>query len=215
MTSRLQNRRDTATNWTTNNPTLAAGELGYETDTKKIKIGDGSTAWTSLAYYVTGTGGETLLSTTTLSGTSTTISSIDQTYKSLIIVIENLIVSSQTAVLFEINGLSNGGWWTAGGYGNTSGVNQANTPFTVDGWTGNVIATGPVTGSIRIDDYASTATGSYKATIGAGNFYHTSQGQVGWFNAGGWVTSSAITSLTIKSNGTPTLTGTIKLYGVN
>lgn len=55
MTSRLQNRRDTATNWTTNNPTLAAGELGYETDTKKIKVGDGSTAWTSLAYAATGT----------------------------------------------------------------------------------------------------------------------------------------------------------------
>ena len=213
MTSRLQNRRDTATNWTTNNPTLAAGELGYETDTKKIKIGDGSTAWTSLAYYVTGTGGETLLSTTTLSGTSTTISSIDQTYKSLIIVIENLIVSSQTSVLFAINGLSNGGFWT-GLYNNTF-CYQSNQPFQVDGYTGNVIATGPLTGSIRIDDYASTATGSYKATIGAGNFYHTSLGQVGWFNAGGWVTSSAITSLTIKSNSTPTLTGTIKLYGVN
>ena len=55
MTSRLQQRRDTAANWTTNNPTLAAGELGYETDTKKIKVGDGSTAWTSLAYAATGT----------------------------------------------------------------------------------------------------------------------------------------------------------------
>ena len=50
MTTRLQQRRDTAANWTSNNPTLAAGEIGYETDTKKFKIGDGSTAWTSLAY---------------------------------------------------------------------------------------------------------------------------------------------------------------------
>lgn len=50
MTTRLQQRRDTASNWTSNNPTLAAGEIGYETDTKKFKIGDGSTAWTSLAY---------------------------------------------------------------------------------------------------------------------------------------------------------------------
>jgi len=50
MTTRLQQRRDTAANWTSNNPTLAAGEIGYETDTKYFKVGDGSTAWTSLAY---------------------------------------------------------------------------------------------------------------------------------------------------------------------
>jgi hypothetical protein len=43
-------RRDTAANWTTANPTLLAGEIGIESDTEKIKIGDGSTAWTSLAY---------------------------------------------------------------------------------------------------------------------------------------------------------------------
>ena len=38
-------RRDTASNWTSNNPTLLDGEFGWETDTKKLKIGDGSTAW--------------------------------------------------------------------------------------------------------------------------------------------------------------------------
>jgi hypothetical protein len=43
-------RRDTAANWTSTNPTLASGEPGLETDTGKIKYGDGSTAWTSLAY---------------------------------------------------------------------------------------------------------------------------------------------------------------------
>jgi hypothetical protein len=60
MTSRLQNRRDTAANWTSNNPTLAAGELGLETDTTKYKIGDGTTAWNSLAYaYTAGAAGAT------------------------------------------------------------------------------------------------------------------------------------------------------------
>ena len=60
MTSRLQNRRDTAANWTSNNPTLGAGEIGYETDTAKYKIGTGSTAWTSLAYaYTAGVQGTT------------------------------------------------------------------------------------------------------------------------------------------------------------
>lgn len=46
----LQHRRDTAANWTSKDPTLAAGELGFETDTLKFKIGDGATAWTVLAY---------------------------------------------------------------------------------------------------------------------------------------------------------------------
>ena len=50
MAVQIQFRRDTAANWTSENPTLAAGELGYETDTGNIKIGDGSTAWTSLGY---------------------------------------------------------------------------------------------------------------------------------------------------------------------
>jgi hypothetical protein len=43
-------RHDTATNWTSYNPTLAVGEVGLETNTKKFKIGDGATAWTSLGY---------------------------------------------------------------------------------------------------------------------------------------------------------------------
>jgi hypothetical protein len=60
MTARLQNRRDTAANWTANNPTLAAGEIGLETDTAKYKMGDGTTAWNSLAYaYTAGAAGAT------------------------------------------------------------------------------------------------------------------------------------------------------------
>jgi len=50
MAAIIQFRRDTAANWTSNNPTLAAGEIGYESDNERYKVGDGSTAWTSLAY---------------------------------------------------------------------------------------------------------------------------------------------------------------------
>ena len=46
----IQLRRDTAANWTSEDPTLAAGEMGFETDTGKFKIGTGSTAWASLSY---------------------------------------------------------------------------------------------------------------------------------------------------------------------
>lgn len=47
----MQQRRDTAANWSSANPTLLEGELGFETDTKKAKLGDGSSAWNSLSYY--------------------------------------------------------------------------------------------------------------------------------------------------------------------
>jgi hypothetical protein len=53
MAQRIQLRRDTAANWTSVNPTLAQGEYGYETDTNKFKVGDGSTAWNSLNYNST------------------------------------------------------------------------------------------------------------------------------------------------------------------
>jgi hypothetical protein len=42
----------TAASWTSNNPTLLAGEIGVESDTRKAKVGDGSTAWNALAYMV-------------------------------------------------------------------------------------------------------------------------------------------------------------------
>ena len=58
MATQIQIRRDTSTNWTANNPTVSEGEVAYETDTRKLKIGDGATAWTTLPYF-TGTGGVT------------------------------------------------------------------------------------------------------------------------------------------------------------
>jgi hypothetical protein len=54
MAKRIQIRRDTAANWTSSNPILAQGEFGYETNTKKFKIGDGITAWSSLSYFTSG-----------------------------------------------------------------------------------------------------------------------------------------------------------------
>ena len=50
MAQQIQLRNDTAANWTSANPILAAGEFGIETDTLKYKLGNGSTAWASLSY---------------------------------------------------------------------------------------------------------------------------------------------------------------------
>jgi len=55
--TRQAQRRDTAANWTAVNPVLLSGEWGLETDTRKLKIGDGVTAWNALAYNGSTPGG--------------------------------------------------------------------------------------------------------------------------------------------------------------
>jgi len=50
MAIKIQVRRGTAANWTSTNPTLSVGELAYETDTGKMKVGTGSAVWTALPY---------------------------------------------------------------------------------------------------------------------------------------------------------------------
>ena len=50
MPAVIKPRRDTAANWASVNPTLAAGEIGYDSTNKQFKIGTGSTAWTSLPF---------------------------------------------------------------------------------------------------------------------------------------------------------------------
>lgn len=54
MIRTIQLRRSTKPEWMSRNPVLAAGEQGYEIDTGRLKIGDGSTRWTDLDYF-TGT----------------------------------------------------------------------------------------------------------------------------------------------------------------
>jgi len=85
VVTQIQVRRGTAAQWTSANPTLAAGEWGLETDTLKTKIGNGSTAWTSLAYQGAGTV-TSITAGTGLSGgtiTSTGTIAIDSTVATL------------------------------------------------------------------------------------------------------------------------------------
>jgi hypothetical protein len=51
MATRMQQRRGTAAQWTAANPILAAGEIGFETDTSKFKMGNGSSTWGNLQYF--------------------------------------------------------------------------------------------------------------------------------------------------------------------
>ncbi len=50
---RIRLKTGTATQWTTADPTLKKGEFGVESDTGRIKVGDGSNVWSSLSYMTT------------------------------------------------------------------------------------------------------------------------------------------------------------------
>jgi hypothetical protein len=85
VVTQIQIRRGTASQWTSTNPTLASGEQGFETDTGKMKIGNGSTAWNSLSYIGAGTV-TSITAGTGLSGgtiTSTGTIAIDSTVATL------------------------------------------------------------------------------------------------------------------------------------
>ena len=71
MATVIQVKRGTASAWTSANTVLTAGEIGFESDTKKMKVGDGSTAWTSLAYTATDGDITAVVAGTGLSGGST------------------------------------------------------------------------------------------------------------------------------------------------
>lgn len=51
MAWQIQQRRGTAADWTATNPVLAQGEIGYETDKNRMKLGDGTSTWTNLPYF--------------------------------------------------------------------------------------------------------------------------------------------------------------------
>ena len=115
VVTQIQVRRGTASQWTSANPTLAAGEWGYESDTGKVKIGNGTTAWTSLSYQGnagtvtsitagTGLSGGTITSSGTVAiDTATTVDvSTAQTLtnKTLTAPVINLALNAQTGTTY-------------------------------------------------------------------------------------------------------------------
>lgn len=52
MAVKFKLRRGPAAEWTTDNPILAAGEPGLETDTGLFKVGNGSVRWQGLPYFL-------------------------------------------------------------------------------------------------------------------------------------------------------------------
>jgi hypothetical protein len=201
------------------NAGTTAGDIDYYTSaTAKARVGIGSSgqvlavsggvpAWTTVS-----SGGMTLLSTTTLSGASTTISSISGSYNQLYGIVYG--VSNATAdgqMRMALNGVTSGV--------TQFGTNAATTVFTdtndylLFAGGGQIITRTNTTNawSFIIDNYASTA--SLKPILCYGMFYETTTRRA-YLRAGGYESTSAITSLVLSNSGGAWSTGTVLLYGV-
>jgi hypothetical protein len=176
MATQIQFRRDTAANWTSNNPTLAIGEAGFETDTRKIKIGDGSTVWTSLNYVsgygaIPGSDGQIVFNDSGILGANSNFSYISGN-------ILNVGSTISTSANVHITGAIKD---SSGDYG-TSGQVLSSTGTGIDwidgGGSWELVETLTITGSptaVDFDQWDDLATHEYAITMDGVTFAATSQ----------------------------------------
>jgi hypothetical protein len=204
------------------NPSTTLGDIEYRSSTSNVntRLGIGSAGQVLTvasgvpSWATTAAGGMTLLSTTTLSGASVTISSIDQTYKNLFILFNNpfhttasrkfIIKPNGTASIadFTFNSYTNGTTVSNGGVLSTDLNTNVNIDTTTNATT-NVSA-------LTICNYTDAVFGKPFHWYG-----RQSTNSYLWQFAGVFKTASAISSLDIGTDGSGTFSGgTVLVYGV-
>ena len=171
--------------------------LGVGSNDQVLSVSGGAPAWVTPA----GGGGMTLLSTTSLSGASTTISSISQDYESLLITGENIKTVNNLGYIYVPT--SYGVWWDQASIGAGESIFRQ-----VVTW-GNANNTGAF--AIQIFNYKetnSTGSNSYVST------HYSASSRVG-ANFGAFNGQSGVTSFTLTSGGgAGNLSGTVKIWGI-
>lgn len=167
-----------------------------------------STTATGLKWATPSSGGMTLLSTTTLSGTSTVVSSINQTYTNLYVFITGITANGTYYPRINPNGTAGQGFYVSVGAGIVDQNSNSQGLTSGTAWQTTAINNLVLT----INNYASTSQNKYLALGGASN---VSAGTA-FLTYGLLNTTSAITSLTMTTvAGTASFTGgTMYVYGV-
>jgi hypothetical protein len=186
--------------------------LGIGTAGQVLRVNSGATApeWATPA-----TGGLTLLSTTSLTGPTTSITSINQGYKSLFMVIYGVTNATANGVMrVAPNGNTIGCSYVSTDSVGASFVSSVNRVTYLNlGTTAWLRTTTNNVATIRIDNYTSST--NYKS-LNAYGYAEETGGSVMSFNIGGaFVSNTAITSLDFSNAGGNLSAGTVLLYGVN
>jgi hypothetical protein len=173
-----------------------------------------STAANGVAWATAASGGMTLLSTTTLSGATTTISSISGSYKSLVAFIRNPLPSldgEQFQVRFNSDSAARYRYRQTSETTGTATFSQNYIALTSN--QDNAVSNGFI--KLEIIDYANTATWKICQSTGWTNDATTTTSNVNFATFGVYNQTGAITSLTFFYNGGNITSGTVLLYGVN
>ena len=182
----------------------------------QVLTADSSTA-TGLKWATPSSGGMTLLSTTALtSGSTATISSINQSYKNLYVIVRNMTSNNGSAVSMRFNGDTGSNyihWWMRNENGGISGNNpSATTNLEVLGGSGTGTAYTNLSQSQFIipryaeTEYKSFFASSFQAISSYNGFYHR------YYN---WNNTAAITSISFSCDGGNFTAGNIFVYGVS
>jgi len=176
----------------------------------QVLIADSSTA-TGLKWGTPASGSRTLLSTTTLSGATTTISGINQSYSSLYVVIHGVTNASNSNSFNCLpNNASTTNWIAIEGGSIRSGSNE----WILTGDTNHPLLTSASNiYTLNFDSYASTTT--FKTMNWNATFLDSNSSQRIISGGAGFRTNTAITSLVFRSAGGNLSTGTVLIYGVN
>ena len=106
-TVRIQVRRGVAADWTSVNPILAAGEMGYETDTNKFKFGNGTGAWNTLSYGASDTPGVTEIAQDAINSALSVGTGLTKTYNdganTITVAIDDTVWANKTYVASAIS----------------------------------------------------------------------------------------------------------------
>jgi len=166
VNTRLQVRRGSGELWTSVNPTLYAGEIGYETNTGKFKVGDGQTAWTTLDYTSVPLNSGNFISYSGVSGSGVNIDFADDQSSATWYIdtdwLDNFIAQSSGAI--NVEGVQDiiGNSGILGGFGINKDYNDG-TGFTTVSVTGM---------ALRVDE--STGIGVSTSTENNNNVYTVS-----------------------------------------
>jgi hypothetical protein len=187
-------------------PTPTEGMTSYRTDLDQLESYDGA-EWRV-------TNGMALLSTTTLSGATTTVSGINQNYADLEIWVYGMTnATASGGFLCAPNGATTlvqaTGTWNSAGSMSLSGINNERiySANSLDRAVSNNAM------KIRIEKYASTT--NYKTFNATYTFINPMSGSVSENFSGGIKTNNALTSFVFSNNGGNWSTGTVEIWGCN
>ena len=214
MATRIQFRRGLATEWTNANPILAEGELGLELDTRKFKVGVGTTSWQNLEYSL---GDGTLTLATSGTGLSGSASfTANQSGVSTFTVASNAtsVNTNSTIVARDASGNFSAGIITATTFSgnvtgniNSSGISTLNT-VVVGGATTALVVNGNarVTGILTVGTSSLTLDGvNDRITVGTGLTITSTEIIIGSITIG----SGTLTGTATSTTNIPNLTGAI------